>query len=55
MNIIFEFKDETRIEFGGIKLNKINERTSIHAEIDACLSDPTLERMYLIAEGNRLW
>jgi hypothetical protein len=55
MNIIFEFKNNTRIEFGGLKLYKINERTSIHTEIDACLSDPELERMYLIAKGNRLW
>jgi hypothetical protein len=55
MNIIFEFKDGTRIEVGGIELPKINNRGGKNAELDAYLSDPTLLRMYMVANGNRLY
>lgn len=54
MNIVFEFKDKNKVVFLGLQLHKINERTPIHDDLDACLSDPELINMYIFANDNWL-
>jgi len=54
MKVVFEYKDGYMVELKGLKLHTINDRTPMNAVLDAHLSDPRVERMYIIANDNHI-
>lgn len=54
MKIVFEYKDGTVVRLIGYKMTGINSTGPKYDMLDSYLSDPKVERIYIIADDNSI-